>query len=327
MKVVVFQGRPSVDYITRDELVQEWEKAFKEFGVKDYLIKNSFDENRADVLVDDAEAVIGTMVNDQIYSQEFFEKHPNLKYIATMAHGFGKIDPKTIENGVTYTNTVYGNMTIAEYAMALLMEVLHHIQKENDFYRHELDLGIAGFTTCTRQMELYGKTVGIIGLGAIGFCFAKMVSAFGTHVIAYSRHKKVGSEYDFIEQVSLDELLERSDIISIHCPLTDETRHMINQETIEKMKDGVILINTARGDIVDEDALYDALQSRKIYGAGLDVVSGEPRSTKSKIFNCRNAVITRHIAWLPKEARIRAVHIAVENYVNWLNGKPTSVIR
>jgi glycerate dehydrogenase len=328
MKVVVFQGRPDVDYITRDEMVQEWKSSFQKLGITDYEIKNSFDPNRANEQIDqDVNAVVGVYVNGEIFSQEFFKNHPNLKYVATMAHGFGKIDPKTIEDGVTYTNTVYGNMTIAEYSMALLMETMHHIQKENDFYRHELDLGIPGFSTCTRQMELYGKTVGVIGIGSIGMCFAKMVSSFGTHVLGYSRHIKTEPEYDFIEQVSLDELLERSDIISIHTPLTDETRHMINEESIKKMKDGVILINTARGDIIEEDALYDALMSRKIYAAGLDVVSGEPRSTKSKIFDCRNAIITRHIAWLPREARIRAVQIASENVANWINGKPTSVIR
>ena len=176
-------------------------------------------------------------------------------------------------------------------------------------------------------MELYEKTVGVIGLGGIGYAFAKMANGFDTHVLSYSRHKKVGEKYDFIEQVSLDELLERSDVISIHCPLTEETFHMINKEAIEKMKDGVIIINTARGDIIDEEALYDALMKRKIYAAGLDVVSGEPRSSKSKIFYCNNALITRHIAWLPKEARFRAIDIAVDNLVNWMQGHSTSVIR
>lgn len=327
MKVVVFQGKPVSNDVKRDELVKRWKTLLRQNGI-DCRIVGTFDPEYFEDKIEDADALIGAWIKDDMFDTDFFIRHPKLKYIATTAHGYGKIDPKTIDEcGVTYTNTVYGNHTIAEYAMALLLETMHHIQKENDLYHKELELGIALEGTCTTQMELYEKTVGVIGLGGIGYAFAKMANGFDTHVLSYSRHKKVGEKYDFIEQVSLDELLERSDVISIHCPLTEETFHMINKEAIEKMKDGVIIINTARGDIIDEEALYDALMKRKIYAAGLDVVSGEPRSSKSKIFYCNNALITRHIAWLPKEARFRAIDIAVDNLVNWMQGHPTSVIR
>ena len=155
---------------------------------------------------------------------------------------------------------------------------------------------------------------------------AKMAQGFGMHVIAYSRHKKVGPEYKDIEQVSFDEVLSRSDVISIHCPLTDQTRGLVDREAFSKMKDGVIIINTARGAIIDEEALVDALKSGKVYAAGLDVVDGEPVHEKKPIFDCDNATITAHIAWAPEEARFRTIRIATENLRNYIAGVPTSVI-
>lgn len=155
---------------------------------------------------------------------------------------------------------------------------------------------------------------------------AHIAQGFGMHVIATSRHIKKGSDYFGIEQVSFEELLSRSDIISIHCPLTESTYHMVDAKAFSEMKDGVIIINTARGAIIDEEALVKALRSRKVYAAGLDVVEGEPLESATPIFDCDNADITGHIAWLPAEARFRAVRIASENLKNWIAGQPTSVI-
>lgn len=145
-------------------------------------------------------------------------------------------------------------------------------------------------------------------------------------VIAYSRHKKCGDKYEFIEQVTLDELLNRSDVISIHCPLTEESRNMIDADAIARMKDGVILINTARGEIIDENALKDALDSKKISAAGLDVVCGEPLDGPIPLMQCDNTRITQHIAFATPEAKIRAIEIAADNLINWYKGTPTSVI-
>ena len=134
------------------------------------------------------------------------------------------------------------------------------------------------------------------------------------------------AEYDFIEQVSLDELYERSDVISIHCPLTDETKNMVDKEAFEKMKDGVIIINTARGAIIDETELVKALNSGKVYAAGLDVVAGEPLQEPCELMKCKNTRITEHIAWAPVESRIRSIKIACQNFINWKEGHPTSVV-
>ena len=173
---------------------------------------------------------------------------------------------------------------------------------------------------------MYGLTCGIIGLGSIGYAFAKMAQGFGMKVISYSRHKKEGSQYDFIEQVSLDELLSRSDVISIHAPFSASSANMINKETIAKMKDGVILINTARGGLIVEEDLVEALKSGKIYGAGLDVIRDEPAKGDNPLFHCDNVSVTGHIAWLTKASRLRACDIAIENFKSYLEGKPTSVI-
>jgi glycerate dehydrogenase len=146
------------------------------------------------------------------------------------------------------------------------------------------------------------------------------------HVLAYSRHKKEGAAYDFIEQVSLDELLARSDFISLHTPHTPATEHMIDQNTIARMKDGVILINTARGALIDEQALADALATGKVLAAGLDVLTDEPPVHGSPLLTAPNTVITGHIAWLTRESRIRAIDMAIDNFRCYLEGHPVSII-
>ena len=152
------------------------------------------------------------------------------------------------------------------------------------------------------------------------------VFGFDMKVIANSRHKKTGPQYDGIEQVSMEEIFERSDVISIHCPHTKETENLLNREAFAKMKDGVIIINTARGIIIDEEALLEALESRKVYMAGLDVVANEPPQYQIPLMQSPYTFITSHIAWQPKAARLRAVDLAVKNFRSYLEGMPTSVI-
>ncbi len=179
----------------------------------------------------------------------------------------------------------------------------------------------------TRQIELYDKTIGVIGLGAIGFAFAKNGTGIW-HACALIRppQKRRCFAYDFIEQVSLDELLARSDFISLHTPHTPATERMINQDTLAKMKDGVILINTARGALIDEQVLADALASGKVLAAGLDVLTDEPPVCGSPLLTAPNTVITGHIAWLTRESRIRAIDMAIDNFRCYLEGHPVSII-
>lgn len=276
------------------------------------------------------DAMIGVWITDDMINEEFLTRHPKLKYISTLSHGFGRIDTQACRrHGLTVTNTIYGDVTIAQYAMALLLDICHNVGANDHYYKYDRWLPEnqeKRFMALTPQIELYEKTFGIIGLGNIGLWAARMAAGFGMKVIAYSRHKKEGAQYDFIEQVSLEQVLSRSDVISIHCPLTEQTRNLIDEAAFEKMKEGVILINTARGAIIDEPALVNALNSGKVYAAGLDVVAGEPLTKPCELMKCENTKITEHIAWMPVESRIRSIKIACENFLNWKAGHPTSVV-
>lgn len=334
MKVVVIQEPLLQPDLTPEELTLRWNEIGSVAGVDEYKIytpKSYPTPEEYYEMIGDADAVLGLWVSEYTVNEELLISHPNLKYIATLGHGFGEFDREYVNaHGITVTNTIYGAQTIAEFAWALLMEVCHRVQLHSDFIKNT-DWTVASnrddYTRAfTPQIELYGLTCGIIGLGSIGFAFAKMAQGFGMKVIAYSRHKKTGPEYDFIEQVSFDELLSRSDVISIHSPLTSESADMINKETISKMKDGVILINTARGGIIVEDDLYEALKSGKIFGAGLDVMREEPATGDNPLFHLNNTAITGHIAWLTKVSKLRTCDVAIENLKNYLEGHPTSVI-
>ena len=332
MKVVVCVEKIRGDIVSFEELKALWGKKLSGIdGIDEICILKEEEQNKEtdvgqtvwDNIYENADAILGMKLKDGSLSEEFLTKYPKLKYAATFNHGFGNYDREAVNrHGVTVTNTIYGDVTVAQFAMALLLNICHDITANSNYYKKEHfdrteELG-RNPAPITPQMELYGKTLGIIGLGSIGLWMARMAAGFGMRVIANSRHPKEGKEYEFIEQMSMEEVIRNSDVISIHCPLTEATRGMINKRTISWMKDGVILINTARGDIIVEEDLIEALNSGKIRAAGLDVVSGEPVKEKTKIFNCKNAYITPHMAWLTKEAVYRQVNVAVENFRRWI---------
>ena len=334
MKIVVIQEEIIQTDITPSELTQRWEKLKQLPGVDEVHIEvpeHYPDIEQLHTYIGDADAVFGLWIGPDNMNEEFLSFHPNLKYVATLGHGWEKFDTAmTTRLGLTISNTVYGAQTIAEYAFALLMDVCHHTGL-HDTRIKTIDWSSPAnhnefCKTVTRQIELYDKTIGIIGLGSIGFAFAKMADGFGMHVLSYSRHKKEGTEYDFIEQVSLEELLSRSDFISLHTPHTPATEHIINKDTIAKMKDGVNLINTARGALIYENALADALFTGKVQAAGLDVLTEEPPVHGSPLLTAPNTVITGHIAWLTRESRIRAIDMAIDNFHSFLEGHPVSII-
>ena len=339
MKIVVIQESIKMPNLNSAEISAHWNK-LKEIPGVELDIEIPFGYPTPDELhevIGDADAVFGLWVSDRIINEEWLSHHPNLKYIATLGHGWQEFDvDMTRRRGLTITNTVYGAQTIAEYGWALLMEVCHHVNIHSDLIKNtdwtKLDetgmpLERAKFDfVLTPQIELYGKTCGIFGLGSIGLAFAKMAAGFGMRVISYSRHKKVGAIYNFVEQVDFETLLKESDVISIHAPFTSETADTFNKEAFAKMKDGVILINTARGGLIDETALLEALEQKKVYAAGLDVLREEPPTTDNPLFYTDKTAITGHIAWLTKESRLRAVDMAIENFIHYLNGIPTSVI-
>ena len=240
-----------------------------------------------------------------------------LRYIGVLATGYNVVDVSAAkERRIVVTNIpTYGTQAVAQYTMALLLELCHHIGHHNEAVQQ--GRWTKGRDFCFWDyplIELAGKTMGLIGYGRIAQATAKLAEAFGMKVLAW---KPSGGE----GIVSLEEVLEKSDVISLHCPLTPDNAQLINAETIAKMKDGVLLINTARGGLVDENALREALLSGKVVGAALDVVSVEPIREENPLLGLQNCLITPHIAWAPRESRQRLMDTAVENLRSFLNGQ------
>lgn len=253
---------------------------------------------------------------------------PNLRYIGLLATGYNVVDVAAAKaRGVAVTNIpTYGTAAVAQFAIAMLLEICHHVA-------HHSDAVHAGRWTANPDwcfwdyplIELDGKTMGIIGFGRIGQATGRIARALGMRVLAYdSRPSDAGRA--IAEYVPLDELLAASDVISLHCPLFPETEGIVNKANIARMKDGVILLNNSRGPLVVEQDLSDALNSGKVYAAGLDVVSTEPIRPDNPLLKAKNCFITPHISWAPRESRQRLMDIAVENLRAFLAGAPVNVV-
>ena len=256
-------------------------------------------------------------------TRQTIEKAASLKFIGVLATGYNVVDVAAAkERGIPVSNIpTYGTAAVAQYVFALLLEICHHVA------HHAGAVNQGRWTSCRDfcfwdypLIELAGKTLGIIGYGRIGQATAKIARGFGMNVIAYDSFVKAE------ECVPLDELLSRSDVISLHCPLFPETQGIINSATIAKMKDGVILINTSRGPLVVEADLAAALKSGKVYAAACDVVSTEPIKADNPLLGLENCFITPHIAWAPKESRQRLMDIAVDNLAAYVKGEPVNVV-
>ncbi len=327
MKAAIFQGEGVGGVPTREELVGLWKQELDGVPELDEIcFYDRMSNTDADAAFGDAEIVLGTFIPNDFFTPEFLDRHPRLRYVSSSSHGYGRIDFSLLrERNIFFTNTVYSQQTIAEFAFALLLDICHDVTLHSDYYKKkdfDGDPTARVAFVLTPQIELYGKTFGIYGLGHIGLCAARMAKGFGMNVIAYSRSPKSGPEYSFIRQVSREELFASSDVISIHCPLTEETRGAISREALARMKDGVIILNTARGEIIDEDALAEALHSGKVYAAGLDVLAGEPLKKPSVLMSAPRTKITPHMAWTPPESRRRGVIVEAENLKRWLRGEP-----
>jgi len=266
-----------------------------------------------------------TMLSDKI-DKEVMDNTPNLKIIANYAVGYDNIDiDYATKKGILITNTpdVLTNAT-AELALSLMFSVGRRIVESDRFTRGGRFEG--WYPTLFLGKEFKGKTVGIIGAGRIGLAFAQKCSALGMNIAYYSRQIKQDMEMLNADFLSLDEVLKKSDIVSIHLPLTEETHHLLNGEKLSLMKEDAILINTGRGPIVDERALTDILKENKIYGAGLDVYEYEPGITR-ELLSLRNVVLAPHIGSATYETRKNMAMLAAENIANFFRGKkpPTPV--
>lgn len=253
---------------------------------------------------------------------------PDIKLICCLSTGYNVVDIHAAkERGIPVCNVpAYSTEAVAQFTFGLLLELCHRIGHHDQAVHQEKWSAHPDFCFWdTPQMELAGKTMGIIGFGRIGQRVGKIARAMGMHVLAFSRtQKKEGS--DIGQYVDLDTLLKESDVVSLHCPLFPETEHLINTTTIAKMKDGSILLNTSRGPVMDEAAVADALQSGKLRGAAMDVVSVEPISPDNPLLAAPNCIITPHMAWAPAETRQRILDITVQSIHGFLNGRPVNVV-
>lgn len=244
-----------------------------------------------------------------------------------LATGYNVVDVDAArEKGIAVTNIpTYGTAAVAQYTFALLLELCHQVGRHSESVHAGKWQKKGDFCYwLTPQMELAGKTIGIIGFGRIGKAVARIALAFGMKVLVYDRYFQK-SELD-VAAVELDVLLQNSDVITLHCPQTQENRGLINAESIAKMKDGVLLLNDARGGLVEEQALAKALRSGKVAGAAVDVVSEEPISDVNPLLSAPNCIITPHIAWASLEARRCLMGIAVENVAAFLEGRPVNLV-
>jgi glycerate dehydrogenase len=250
-----------------------------------------------------------------------------VKYIGVLATGYNVVDTVAArEYGIAVANVpAYSTDSVAQMTFALLLELTLHAGAHSDLvFKGE-------WTSCNDfcfwkypLVELSGKTIGIIGYGRIGQAVARIASAFGLKVFVHTRSKKDNA--DGVSFVNLEELLKISDIVTLHCPLTDETKGIINRLSIEKMKNGAYLINTSRGPLLNEADVAAALNSGKLAGAGMDVVSVEPIKADNPLLKAKNCIITPHIAWAPLEARKRLMEITVSNLRSFLEGKAVNIV-
>lgn len=275
--------------------------------------------------VGDAEIAL---TNKTVFDANIIAQLKNTKYIGVLATGYNVVDTKAArERGIVVTNIpAYSTDSVAQMVFAHLLNVSNHVEHYAEETRNGVWSRCPDFCYWNKPLfELAGKTLGIVGLGNIGMKVAQIAQAFGMNVLAYTS-KTPDQLPEGIRKTTLDGLFGASDVVSLHCPLTDTTRELMNNTSIEKMRDGAILINTGRGPLVNEADVADALDSGKLGAYCADVLSCEPPSPSNPLIGAPHAFITPHVAWATLEARLRLMDIAVNNIKSFLEGSPTNVV-
>ncbi len=270
------------------------------------------------------------LTNKVLLHAEQLAELPRLKYIGVLATGYNVVDLEAArERGIVVTNIpAYSTMSVAQMALAHLLNItngvsVHNAAVQQGHWKHAQDFCFQ----CTPQRELYGQTISIIGLGNTGTAMARLAQALGMRVLAWSsKSAEVLAQQGIEKATDKEQLFREADVLSLHCPLTPETRYIVNAESLAWMKPSAILINTGRGPLVDEQALADALNASRLYAAGVDVLEQEPPRDGSPLIGARNCHITPHIAWATKEARARLLSIALDNLKAFMNGTPQNVV-
>ncbi|MDO5424903.1 MAG: D-2-hydroxyacid dehydrogenase [Eubacteriales bacterium] len=319
MKIIVLDG------YTENPGDLSWKglEAFGDLTVYDRTSPN--DEKEAIDRIGDAEIIF---TNKTPITKQVLDSAPNLRFIGVLATGYNVVDVAYArQKGIPVSNVpAYGTASVSQFAIALLLEACHHIGHH--------DGAVKGGRWASNPdwcfwdyplIELENKTMGIIGFGRIGQATGRIAKALGMHILAHDIFPN-DSGRQIGEYVSLNTLLEKSDVIVLHCNLTPENTGLISNETISKMKDGVILINNARGQLVVESDLAEALKAGKVAAAGLDVVSTEPIKPDNPLLTAPNCILTPHISWAPLESRKRIMDCSVENLKAFLEGAPVHVV-
>ena len=322
MKIVVLDG------YTLNPGDLSWE-GFEKLGDLKVYDRTAYDLSNSELVIDRGRDADAILLNKTLLNRDMMDHMPYLKYVGVLATGFNIVDVEAArEKGITVTNIpTYGTNAVAQMAIALLLELCHHVGSHSDAVANgEWESNPDWSFWKYPLVELAGKTMGIIGYGRIGRTVGGIAKALGMKVIAMANSPDPSLEDDMMRYGNLEELLRESDVISLHCPLTESTQGIINKDTIAKMKDGVMIINNSRGQLIVEEDLRDALNSGKVAGAALDVVSSEPIKSDNPLLQARNCMITPHISWAPKEARTRLMDLALENLKRYLEGSPINVV-
>ncbi len=309
MKIVILDGYPA----TRGDYNYDFLKKYGEVVC--------YPRTPYELIAERAKDADIVLANKIVIDKPIFDKLPKLKMIAMLATGYNSIDIKTAkERGIYVCNIPkYSSPSVAQFTIALLLEIANQVGLHNDSVKAGEWANCPDFCyNKTKQIELLGKNIGLIGYGDIAKQVAVIAKAFGMKVLGYRRS---GGNDPYAEIVSLDYLLKNSDIISLHCPLNNESDKLICNRTIKKMKDGVIIINTARGGLVNEIELAQNLKSGKVLAYGGDVLTKEPPEKDNPLFSCPNAFITPHLAWATVEARGRLMEIMESNIAGFVNSK------
>ncbi|MFY0673948.1 MAG: D-2-hydroxyacid dehydrogenase [Bacteroidia bacterium] len=269
------------------------------------------------------------MTNKVPISGETMDQLPNLEFINVMATGYNVIDTEAAKTkGIVVSNAAgYSTPSVVQHTFALLLELYNKTAAHSTAAKDEMKWASGNDFSFTLGSwhDLAGKTMGIVGFGTIGQKVAQVAKAFGMKVLANRRNME-GEDPEGVKYASIDELLSKADVVSLHCPQTAETYQMVNADFINKMKKSAILINTARGGLIDEEALAAALNNGLITGAALDVLNTEPPAKENPLLAAKNCIITPHMAWASKEARQRLMEIMIENTRAFLMGEPQNVV-
>lgn len=316
IKVVIYMKIVLTDAqtVTQGDLSLE---PLSEFGEVEVRLLTPLEEI-ADA-VRNADAVI---CNKTPLNRETLRKAERLKYIGLFATGYNNIDvPYCNEKGITVCNAgSYSENAVCQHTFALILECLNRVGDYSTFVAQGNWKNSRTFSPFVYPMsELAGKTIGIVGYGSIGRAVARVAEAFGMKVLAYRRSPDP-------DCVDLDFLLKNSDVVTVHCPLNEESYRMFDRETFRKMKDGAIFVNTARGAVMDEQAVLDALSSKKLSYAAIDVLEQEPMARDCVLCGAENCIVTPHIAWAPMETRERLMGIVCDNLRKFLAGEPVNVV-